>query len=220
METELKERIITEATRMFCETGIKSVRMDDIAAACGISKRTLYEIFSDRENLIRQSILYNTRENDDMMKERLAGAKNAIDEFWILFLHGSEMRASTKLLVKDLMKFYPRIFEEIMQTHHSHIISRNRQRLEKGIAQGLFLGNIDTEFMSRILTRYLYGLHQDFADAAFSSDYKHTNTNDSSLLFATMLFFRGIATDKGRRYIDENIFKEIERIYNNTGKLG
>ena len=53
---EIKERVITEATRMFSEMGIKSVRMDDIAVACGISKRTLYENFADREDLVRQSI--------------------------------------------------------------------------------------------------------------------------------------------------------------------
>ena len=46
---EIKERVITEATRMFSEMGIKSVRMDDIAVACGISKRTLYENFADRK---------------------------------------------------------------------------------------------------------------------------------------------------------------------------
>lgn len=50
---ELRERIITAATEAFTSKGIKSITMDDIAAALGISKRTLYEVFSDKESLLK-----------------------------------------------------------------------------------------------------------------------------------------------------------------------
>ena len=51
---ELRERIITAATEAFTSKGIKSITMDDIAAALGISKRTLYEVFSDKESLLKE----------------------------------------------------------------------------------------------------------------------------------------------------------------------
>ncbi len=54
---ELRERIITAATEAFTSKGIKSITMDDIAAALGISKRTLYEVFSDKESLLKECIL-------------------------------------------------------------------------------------------------------------------------------------------------------------------
>ena len=44
-----KERIIEQAMQMFVSQGIKSVRMDDIAQQLGVSKRTLYELFGDKE---------------------------------------------------------------------------------------------------------------------------------------------------------------------------
>ena len=47
-----KERSIEQATRMFVAQGIKSVRMDDIAQQTGVSKRTLYELFGDKEGLL------------------------------------------------------------------------------------------------------------------------------------------------------------------------
>ena len=87
MNMEIKERVRTEATRMFSEMGIKSVRMDDIAVACGISKRTLYENFADREDLVRQSIYYHLRRHEEEMLGQMKAASNVIDEFWIMFGH-------------------------------------------------------------------------------------------------------------------------------------
>ena len=56
MEPTQKDRIIEEAMRMFVQQGIKSVRMDDIARSLGVSKRTLYEQFGDKEELLALSI--------------------------------------------------------------------------------------------------------------------------------------------------------------------
>lgn len=207
---DVKERIITEATRMFSEMGIKSVRMDDIAVACGISKRTLYEHFADREDLIRKSIYYHIGKHEQRMEEQLKEAANVIEEFWIMFGHGSEFRAATKLVVLDLIKFYPQIFDEVMRNHHETIVRNNEQRLRKGIEQGLFLRCIDTELMARSLTRYLYGLHQDFSDIVISAHVNDNKPESRPLQFAIMFFLRGITTDEGRRYIDGNILKETE----------
>lgn len=207
---ELKERIINEATHMFAEMGIKSVRMDDIAVACGISKRTLYEAFTDREDLIRQSIYYHIEKHEQDMQEKISKAENVIEEFWIMFGHGSEFRASTKMVTIDLIKFYPQIFDEVMRNYHETLVKNNERRLQRGIEQGLFLKWVDTAFMSRNLTRYLYGLHQDFTDIMISSHISDNNTQPRPLQFAIMFFVRGITTEKGRRYIDENILKGIE----------
>lgn len=207
---ELKERIINEATRMFADMGIKSVRMDDIAVACGISKRTLYETFAAREDLIRQSIYYHIEKHEQEMQAKIAEAENVIEEFWIMFGHGSEFRASTKMVTIDLIKFYPQIFDEVMRNYHEAIVKSNEIRLQRGIEQGLFLKRVDTAFMARSLTRYLYGLHQDFTDILISSHIINNNTEPRPLQFAIMFFVRGITTEKGRRYIDENILKGIE----------
>ena len=56
-KAELRERIIMTATEAFTLKGIKCITMDDIAAALGISKRTLYEVFADKESLLKECIL-------------------------------------------------------------------------------------------------------------------------------------------------------------------
>ena len=59
---ELKDRIIETASEAFTTHGIKSITMDDIAASLGISKRTLYEVFQDKESLLTQCILKRQEE--------------------------------------------------------------------------------------------------------------------------------------------------------------
>ena len=51
-----KERIIEQAMHMFVSQGIKSVRMDDIAQQLRVSKRTLYELFGDKEGYIYRMV--------------------------------------------------------------------------------------------------------------------------------------------------------------------
>ena len=203
---ELKERIIKEATRMFVESGIKSVRMDDVATACGISKRTLYEIFEDREDFIRQSLCHNLEQQKNVLDTRLEHAANVLDEFKIIFDYGPELRKSIRNIAADLMKFYPEIFDEIMRSHHETVVSDTEQRLRRGIEQGLFLRSIDTEFVARSLMSYLFGLHQDMKSLATSNRLSDSNS-ELMLQSAIMYFLRGLTTEKGCRYMDENILK-------------
>ena len=65
-------------------------------------------------------------------------------------------------------------------------------------------------FVARSLTRYLYGLHQDFSDIVISSRVDGNKSEPRPLQLAIMYFVRGITTDEGRRYIDGNILKGIE----------
>lgn len=201
---ELKERIINQATRMFFESGIKSVRMDDIAAACGISKRTLYENFSDREDIIRKSIEYHYKNNENIVKERLDKAENAIDEFWMLFDLGSDFRDSNRRIVQDLLKFYPAIFNDFMVDHQNRVVAINRERIERGIEEGVIIKEIDSTLMSKLLSSYLYGVKKDFEEHDFS-DSSDTTKDYGPFQYAIILFLRGIATEKGRSYIDEKI---------------
>ena len=60
---ELKDRIKKAASEMFFKNGIRQVRMDDIAHNLGISKRTLYEIYDNKEQLLLDVVKYNNEEN-------------------------------------------------------------------------------------------------------------------------------------------------------------
>ncbi len=207
---DIKERILDEASKMFLHQGIKSVRMDDIALACGISKRTLYELFADREELIRNCMDYHAAQYEVMLNKKTAGAANVIEEFWIIFNNAPNLRGNNRQYMLDLMKFYPKLFEEFIRNHHARLIRHNRERLEEGIRQGLFLSMIDTEHTSRNLTCFIYGLHRDPDSMVMSEKIDDHQFDPRSMQITIMLFFRGITTEKGRRYIDEHILAGIK----------
>lgn len=199
---EVKERVLDTAIRMFADLGIKSVRMDDIASACGISKRTLYEQFTDRENLVRQAIETYVKQQEAMLAERIAQAENAIDEMWFMSGHGSEFKTSARNLMIDLLRFYPQIFEDIVRGYYEKIVGRNESCLRRGKEQGLFLPWIDTDIMARGFTRYLYGLHRDFSERILAAGAANEGQQLDEMRMLMMLFVRGITTEQGRLYID------------------
>ena len=55
---QLRERIIETSMRAFAAHGIRAVKMDDIARLLGISKRTLYELYENKETVLCEGIRY------------------------------------------------------------------------------------------------------------------------------------------------------------------
>ena len=82
---ELKDRIIETASEAFTTHGIKSITMDDIAASLGISKRTLYEVFQDKESLLTQCILKRQEEMNAFLAETLANSKNVLEVILVCY---------------------------------------------------------------------------------------------------------------------------------------
>ena len=199
---ELKERIVDTALRLFTDLGIKSVRMDDIASVCGISKRTLYEQFTDREHLVRQAIETYVKQQEAMLVGPMSRAENAIDEMWIMSGHGTEFKTSARNLMIDLLRFYPQIFEDIVRKYYEQIVACSEACLRRGKEQGMFLGWIDETIMARGFTRYLYGLHRDFSERIIAAGSVNESSQLDEMRMLMMLFVRGITTDEGRAYID------------------
>ena len=79
MNTELQQRIIKQATRMFFCNGIKSVTMDMIASQLGISKRTLYENFKEKNELLLACLENQEMEKRARLEVYLTNRKNVID---------------------------------------------------------------------------------------------------------------------------------------------
>ena len=76
---ELKERILNTATVMFHKHGIKSVKMDDIASHLSISKRTLYEIYANKEDLLFEVVTHHENKTHEQIEKFDGHGKNVID---------------------------------------------------------------------------------------------------------------------------------------------
>ena len=82
---ELRDRIIVKATEAFTSHGIKSITMDDIATSLGISKRTLYEVFEDKETLLKEVILKNEEDKNEFLENLLAESTNVLEVILVCF---------------------------------------------------------------------------------------------------------------------------------------
>ncbi|MDR2893950.1 MAG: TetR/AcrR family transcriptional regulator [Alistipes sp.] len=204
-----KERIVRAAAAMFLEEGIKSVRMDDIAVRQGVSKRTLYEMFSDKGDLLEQSLAYHFADKRRRMMEQTRGASNVIEEIFLI-LGAMREDDHDKALVRNLKKFYPAIYHRIVEEGHRFSFGEFNRLLDRGMEQGLLLPDMNKELalMTLVYTmnalferRYLEFRLPRIAES--SEPPSEPLSMRMAFEYVTVNFFRGLATHAGVDMIDE-----------------
>ncbi|MFD2571839.1 TetR/AcrR family transcriptional regulator [Spirosoma soli] len=140
----MKERIIKEARHLFSQYGVKTVRLDDIAQQLGISKKTVYQYFTDKEELVRLML-------EEQLNETLAEASSIHEQapnpvagalqIWDRLVR--YRRTINPNLFRDIERHYPTVwhfFEEFRARYLNVILVTN---LRQGVAQGLYRTDLD-----------------------------------------------------------------------------
>lgn len=198
METTQKDRIIEEAMRMFVEQGIKSVRMDDIARSLGMSKRTLYELFDDKEELL---FLAMHRYFDEQHERTHALCAESSDVLMALFLALNQLldtAPASARLVDNLKKFYPAVYKRLLSEGQEKNIADFRRMLETGVKQGLFITDFNFDLAISMLFHAAEGL---IRSREIIVPVGMTERDAFVQIIGT--FFRGISTRKGLELVDE-----------------
>ena len=204
---ELKDRIIQEASTLFFRNGIKSITMSDIAIYLGISKRTLYEVFKDKEELLRACIDYHTSCAIKEREEILSKAENVIDTMMLAYAkHLNDAHSANKSLWHDLKKYHPQIYQQITKQQGDEM-NDFLPLLKKGIEQGLIRAEINPEICLWLIKSQFKTLLE--GDLAIDDKYSINQFVRAIILN----FTRGIATTKGNELIDNTIkrFRESEQ---------
>lgn len=195
--TELPEKILKTSMREFLRRGVKSVKMDDIANLLGISKRTLYEIYSNKEELLLECVRRHEEEYDlHMAKYASNTSHNVIDIIIEFYKHQIEgVNSVSPVFLHDLHKYH-----DVTEFFEKKRLLRNRSAKEffmRGVCEGYFRSDIDFDIVLRI--------GQESIDYAMRTemykiyDMKHLLHN---ILF---LFLRGLCTAEGITRLDEFI---------------
>ena len=191
---------------MFLDEGIKSVRMDDIAMRLGVSKRTLYEMFSDKSDLLEQSLAYHFEQKRREMVEQTKGAANVFEEIFLM-LGSMKKDDRDKALVTNLKKFYPEIFRRIEHEGHQFSFGEFNRLLDRGVEQGLFLPDMDKRLALMTLVYTMSALFErKYLDYRFPQQENEPNEPIPMRVafdYVIVNFFRGLATQKGVEIIDE-----------------
>ncbi len=156
---ETRAKIISVADRYFRRYGLKSVSMDDLAREMGISKKTLYQHVSSKEELIREMMLFQTEHEIAMGEANFKASENAVVEFIQLSNFAIEqLKEISPTTMYDMQKYYRPIWEETIQANmaeHQKGVMRN---IERGQAEGLFRSEADAAFLAHLFTYSILGL--------------------------------------------------------------
>lgn len=131
--------------------GIRSVSMDDIARELGISKKTLYQMVSNKEVLVQMVLEDDTCRDLEVIEANRHDSADAIDEF----LRNSryfirEMRKVSPTAMHDLRKYYPEIFHTQVKNHQHEFHRGVADNLKRGMEEGLYRDDIDAEVIANL----------------------------------------------------------------------
>ena len=194
-----REKVIEQAAEMFAEHGIKSIRMDDIAHALAMSKRTLYEMFEDKEELLYLAISYMRRRRMAAVEERLRQNTDSLAFLFETFDMMTENREVQRRMSNNLQKFYPRVFERARVEAEQESGRALYSLINHYVECGLILPTVDVRLSVTILYYTVTTLVTSADNKSFSNDV----TLEDALQYTIINFFRGIATIKGVKQIDD-----------------
>ncbi len=154
-----RETIIQLAAEMFVGQGIKAVRMDDIARHIGVSKRTIYEQFGDKEELLYQCLSYYVREQDRRHAELGAQAKNVLEAMLLVFGDVMDKAEISHRLQSNLRRFYPKVYERLVAERRSRDgLEQFKIALSRGVEEGYFQGIVNFDLAITLLRYSVEGL--------------------------------------------------------------
>ena len=171
--------------------------MTDIAQELGISKRTLYEVFRDKEELLEKCLDFHYNKTDKELERLTVHSENVIDTLIRLYAKNfHQVLSVSKSLVNDLKKY------------HGHLYRKNEERhkkgmynfiplLEKGVEQGLIRKDINFEIMLWLLKIQFNAV---IDETSFPSGKYSINQFVQTII---QNFLRGIATPLGNERIDQ-----------------
>ncbi len=188
---------------LFMRYGIKSQTMDDISRHLTISKKTLYKYCSDKADLVKKTMLFFSDIEKALVNKIASEHENAIDELVEMTKHFSALlREMHPSIHYDLQKYYTEAFEVVnhmKSTFHFDCVKKN---LKKGIKQGLYRKNINSEVIAR--------LHIEKVDMVFDPDVFDPSRYKFEEVFTELMRYhiRGIATKEGISYLKEIVKKD------------
>ncbi|MGZ3757472.1 MAG: TetR/AcrR family transcriptional regulator [Mucilaginibacter sp.] len=145
------ERIIEGGEELFLKAGIKSVTMDDIARHLGMSKKTIYQFFKDKNELVIALMKKKMREDKEMMNNIISQSGNVIEEMINMMKCSEEIVSRINpIVIHDMQKYHPDAWKEFQHFKANVLVHTLEELLAKGIKQGYIRPEIDVKIIARM----------------------------------------------------------------------
>ena len=188
----MRAHIIDKATDLFLNYGFKSVTMDDIANALGISKKTIYTHFKNKNELVKATTFHLFDVISEKIQEIIVKKENPIEEIYDIkhevMNHLKNEKSSPQY---QLQKYYPETFVELKEKQFEMMHTCVTDNLERGINLGIYRNNLNVEFLSKLYFNSLLNIR--------NSDIFPLKENTLFDLIEQFYEYhlRGICTEKG-----------------------
>ncbi len=194
---EYRQRIIEEASYLFRTYGIKSVTMDLLAAQMGISKRTIYEVFKDKDELLEGVLKWMTVRQREVMEKTMRESENVIEAiFKMMNMMMEHFKNMSPAFQMDIRRFHQDIAEKLENLDQLPYIKNNEIMINKGIEEGVFRKDLDVKIINKCMLEVLKMSNDKeiFPPDAFGSKEVVRNVY--------LNYLRGLCTQKGLDLID------------------
>ena len=201
---EKQFEIVEKSAQVFLKFGVRAVTMDDLARELGMSKKTIYKFFSDKDALIRAIIEFKTQGDREICQIAFEQAENAIDEMIRISEFMSEMLQDVHSSVFFDLQKYHRDAWQIMEDHKNTFVRNQiKHNIQRGIKEGVYRENSDSDILSKA---YVLTMGTLFDGYTFpSSEYKFTTVFNQIIRFQ----IRGLANAQGLEYLTKRLKHEI-----------
>ena len=195
---EPKERILTRAEELFMQFGIRSVSMDDIANHLGMSKKTLYLYFADKDELVKAVVDSHIHEVEGECVICRREAKDAIHEIFLTMEHiMEEFTHMNPMLLYDLEKFHFNAYQRFREYKDKFLLQVIKENMEWGIKDELYRPDVNVDVLSKFR---IESMMIPFNISVFPPD-KYKLAMTSELIIENFTY--GLATIKGHKLIQK-----------------
>jgi AcrR family transcriptional regulator len=195
----LRDHIISTTIQLFARNGIKRVSMDEVARKAGVSKRTLYDFFSDKEALLVEVL---KKIHKPFFEQMYSLEKQSDTALELILLLNERMMEKPVFLCDDFMddiKRYPQALRIMIDGKHL-FLKKMIELLKRGEKEAVFMSDIDYDLISLLAQQQMSNPSPSEVFSKYTLEEVH-----NTIIF---IFLRGICTDTGRDIIDKFITKK------------
>ncbi|MFH1297035.1 MAG: TetR/AcrR family transcriptional regulator [Bacteroidota bacterium] len=201
------QQIILLVYKLYQRYGIKSVTMDDVARHLGISKKTLYEFFTDKEDLVKQVLIRDYDMKLAFFLEIERKNLNAIEELFEVYKMIKEIFKDYNPSVEyDIRKYYPALFSQLREIKRTRMYELSMKNMNKGKREGLYRSDLNASIVARL---HVFRVENILESELFSIE-ELTSIKVFHEIFVYHL--NGILSDKGRQFMTSNYKKSFHPV--------
>ena len=192
---EIREKILEGAGKLFVDKGLRDVTMDAIAQSLGVSKRTIYENFRDKEDLISCFLTESMVMHKNGLLEIVKSSENVIEALIRFGSYNSEVFSKINpVYFEDLKKYYAKLFDSIVGGEKVRNGEISYLILKKGVNEGTFVKTIDID----VVNKFIHNTYEFFFRLDQAESIPHSKVWQS-VFFP---YIKGICTERGLEILD------------------